>query len=144
MFAHACGYLRAHMSSGEIPESVLRFILDHIDSVPHLETLLLLWENPARSWNAKEVASRVYVSADDARHVLAGLARRGFLSALPEPEPTFRYDPQWDTEGKLISAVADSAPQMLVFMSSPCPPVNAGRWFAESRRCRHAGRSRVR
>jgi DNA-binding IclR family transcriptional regulator len=118
MFVIPCGYLRAAMTYGEIPEPVLRFILDHIDSVPHLETLLLLWENPARGWHAAEVAERLYVTPDSARNVLADLARRGFIAADPDSGQTFRYDPGWDAEGELMRAVADNYRRRLVRMAN--------------------------
>jgi predicted ArsR family transcriptional regulator len=102
------------MTPADIPEPVLRFLLDHIDSVPHLETLLLLWENPARSWTAKDVANRVYVSPDKARQVLADLGRRGFIITDTTGDHAFRYDPQWDAEGKLMLAVADTYRRQLV------------------------------
>jgi hypothetical protein len=33
------------------PKEVDRFILEEIDSVPHLEALLLLWRNNAKKWS---------------------------------------------------------------------------------------------
>src|SRR5262245_17865723 len=104
------------MSPDDIPEPVLRFILNHIDSVPHLETLLLVWEQPTRSWTATEVAERLYVSGDKAVALLMDLSRRGFISAGGQHH--FRYDPHWDSGGALMQAVADSYRRHLVRMAN--------------------------
>jgi len=64
------------MDAQELPERVLRFIAEQIDSVPQLEALLLLWREPDRWWNADEIASRVYVSREVGQHVLRSLTAR--------------------------------------------------------------------
>ena len=38
-----------------------RFIHEHIDSVPHLEALILLWNSRPVGWTCDELASRLYV-----------------------------------------------------------------------------------
>jgi hypothetical protein len=63
------------MNRSGIPDEVLRFIERRIDSVPHLEALLLLWENPARTWTVGDISARVYVSLDQAQTLLRDLAR---------------------------------------------------------------------
>lgn len=68
------------MQGGEpLPAHVLRFLADQIESVPHLEALLLLWQSPERGWSLEEIATRVYVPRDAAAHLLADLARRGMV-----------------------------------------------------------------
>src|SRR5690242_14919188 len=37
------------------------FILEKIDSVSHLEALLLLWNSRPKQWSPDEIASRLYV-----------------------------------------------------------------------------------
>lgn len=39
-----------------------KFILDEIDSVPHLEALLLLWNNRPKQWTSREIADALYVA----------------------------------------------------------------------------------
>jgi predicted ArsR family transcriptional regulator len=56
-----------------------QFILDEIDSVPHLEALLLLWNSRPRQWSLPEMAHALYVSTDQARPIMQDLARRGFV-----------------------------------------------------------------
>jgi hypothetical protein len=104
------------MRRSEIPEEVLRFIERRIDSVPHLETLLLLWENATRSWGDAEVAARVYIGVDQARGVLADLARNGLIAAQPAAPERYAYNPAWD-DGKLIEKIAATYRQHLVHLS---------------------------
>lgn len=91
------------MTPVEIPEEVLDFIVRRIDTVPHLEALLLYLENPEAVWGSAEIASRVYVSRDTAQKILADLARHGFIA---EEGDGYRYQPAWD-EAQLLPRVAD-------------------------------------
>jgi Mn-dependent DtxR family transcriptional regulator len=60
----------------DLPEDVIRFIADYIDSVPQIEALILLGDNPARAWTGPELADRIYVSAALAVDILSHLERR--------------------------------------------------------------------
>jgi hypothetical protein len=62
----------------EIPGSnvIDEFILREMDSVPHLEALLLLWNSRPKEWSAEEMAAALYVQAGEAQGILEGLARR--------------------------------------------------------------------
>jgi hypothetical protein len=66
--------------SVEIPEAVRRLIIERIDSVSELEALLLLREEPTRSWTAEEAGQRLYVSTAVAGYILAVLTERGFFA----------------------------------------------------------------
>jgi hypothetical protein len=44
-----------------VPEVVRRFLLSSIPSVPHLELLLLLWRESARTWSVEAITARLYV-----------------------------------------------------------------------------------
>jgi len=65
----------------EVTQEVLQFLTDYIDTVPHLEALLLLWENPDTTWSEAEIAARIYVRPETAGEILRGFARRGFVRA---------------------------------------------------------------
>ena len=69
--------------------TVEKFILEEIDTVPHLEVLLLLWNNRARQWTPADMAKAIYVSTDESRLVLSQLERRGF--AVATGEDCFQY-----------------------------------------------------
>lgn len=85
------------MGPADIPEDVLRFIERHIDSIPHLEALLLMWAQPAASWSAAELATRLYIEPGRAHGVLSDLARNGFIEPVAGPAGTvFHYVSAWD------------------------------------------------
>ena len=82
-----------------------RFILDHIESVPHPEALLLLRQH-SEQWTAESVAKRLWINAEDARNILEDLVRDNFIVAASEPgRYTYRAEPGHD---RLLQAVADA------------------------------------
>lgn len=89
----------------QIPAHVLRFLEENIDTVPQLETLLMMSEFPDRSWLIADVASRNYITEQRATDTLNGLQRRGLVSSEDSP-PRFRFDPGTDA---IRAAVADLA-----------------------------------
>jgi hypothetical protein len=101
----------------EIPPDVLDFIHRRIDSVPHLETLLLLWENPSIAWTEEEISRRVYVSHDKAGLILQDLARNGFVVTVSDLSGGFQYEKGWD-EAHIMDRVAASYRKHLVHMSN--------------------------
>lgn len=44
-----------------ISDAVRRFVLTSIPTVPHMETLLLLWREPALEWRSEDIAKRLFV-----------------------------------------------------------------------------------
>jgi hypothetical protein len=58
-------------------KQVDQFVSEVIDTVPHLEALLLLWNSRPRQWGVGEMAKALYVPADAAQSVLADLERIG-------------------------------------------------------------------
>jgi hypothetical protein len=100
------------MDEEGLPEDVLRFIVDRIDSVPQLEALLLMWESAGKRWTEEEIAARVYVGGDTARGVLQGLTQRRLLRL--EGSSRYVYDPAWDETGQLMPKVAETYRRQLV------------------------------
>ena len=96
----------------EIPEDVLEFIARRIDSVPHLEALLLMREKSDESWTQDVISHRVYVSRDQAGAILQDLARHGFITPAERPD-CFRYEPSWD-QAQIMAKVAATYRQHLV------------------------------
>lgn len=76
---------RIFPTSVPLPEEVLAFLLDYVPTVPHLETLLLLWREPQRSWQTEVIAARLYVTPESARPVLDGLRDAGLLEESDAP-----------------------------------------------------------
>lgn len=102
------------MSTEDIPDIVLRFIERNIDSVPQLETLLLLWEDPSRRWTQEEIAKRIYVSIDAAGSILSSLYNRRLATTESREPPLFRYDPDWEDSRSVMPEVADAYRRRLV------------------------------
>ena len=59
-------------------EEVDRFILKEIESVPHLEALLLLWKRQPNQWSTEDMADALYISSEAAQPILLDLKQRGF------------------------------------------------------------------
>jgi hypothetical protein len=90
-------------SRNEVPAHVLRFLEENIDTVPQLETLLMMCEEPERSWLIVDVASRNYITEARAADTLTALQRRGLVCSDESP-PRFRFNPATD---ETRAAVAD-------------------------------------
>src|SRR5581483_5500971 len=73
-----------------VRKQVDQFIADAIDTVPHLEALLLLWNSKPRQWNISDMAKALYVSGDAAQAILGDLERLGFAVSSTAGEFTYR------------------------------------------------------
>jgi hypothetical protein len=91
--------------ASEIPSHLLRFLDENIDSVPQLETLLMMFADRERSWRIADVASRNYITEQRATETLAALHRRGLVSPDGSP-PVFRFNP---AKEEVVALVADLA-----------------------------------
>jgi DNA-binding MarR family transcriptional regulator len=95
------------MNVDDLPADVLRFIEDNIDSVPHLEALLLLYEQPEQQWTTAVVAERLYVTRAAAAALLADLERRKLAEKKADADsPTYIYAGAWDPGGEMMRKVA--------------------------------------
>jgi len=88
-------------SGNELPAHVLRFLEENIDTVPQLETLLMMSEAPERSWLTADVASRNYITEQRATDILNALERRGLVSSEESP-PRFRFSPATETRAAIV------------------------------------------
>ena len=88
-----------------VPPHVLRFVEENIDTVPQLETLLLMSRARDRSWSVMEVAERNYISEHRAEFVVQALQRRGLISCDESPL-SFRFSPATAEIGELVEQLA--------------------------------------
>jgi hypothetical protein len=88
------------MTREPIPEDVRRFILTSITSVPYLEAMLLLRNEPAQSWDRRSVAQRLYISEKAAAELLADLCAAGFLVVTEHETSMYRYHPRSMSSGR--------------------------------------------
>ena len=84
---------------------VFRFIMQEIDSVPQLEALLLFWSSSPAAWSARELAQRLYVSPDVANKLLADLARKKLITAIPGAQGEYRYDSSSEEQNLLMARI---------------------------------------
>jgi hypothetical protein len=78
------------MTSPDLPADVRRFILTSVPSVPYLEALLLLRAEPSRSWDAVQLARRLYVPERTGTELVQLLRDSGTAAAEGE---AVRYAP---------------------------------------------------
>jgi len=63
----------------EIERQVDQFILEEIDSVPHLEALLLLWNSRPRQWPVEDLARSLYIPVERTQAILQDLQKRDLV-----------------------------------------------------------------
>jgi predicted ArsR family transcriptional regulator len=84
---------------------VFRFIFERIESVPHLEALLLIWNSRPGRWSVNDLAQRLYVDRKVARGLLEDLARHGLIvTDSTDPQQYFYRSESAETDA-LVSAV---------------------------------------
>ena len=97
----------------ELHRDVIQFILDEIESVPHLEALLLIRNSRPCKWSVEDLSRRLYISPEGATALLEDLVRRDLLKSDPAG-PAFFYDPPSDEQDSLIARLDDLYRQQLV------------------------------
>jgi hypothetical protein len=93
-----------------IPAELRDFIARSIDSVGQLEALLLLRDNPEKTWDIAQLAKRLYVNEAEAAAISAHLVEQGFAA---EQDGAYRYD----REGKqtaIIDRLAEAYARQLI------------------------------
>ncbi|HEY0942212.1 MAG TPA: hypothetical protein VGE08_19125 [Steroidobacter sp.] len=100
--------------TGVIAPEIEQFLLDSIDTVPHLEALLLLFQSPAVVWSVAELAARIYVNEKQAAGILEDLTRRSLISRVEHSPPKYQYVPRSQEQRELIEKVAQSYRTQLV------------------------------
>ena len=68
-----------------ISDAVRRFVLTSLPTVPHLETLLLLWREPREDWAVEQIAARLYVAPGVAATLADELCAAELLQCAGEP-----------------------------------------------------------
>lgn len=80
-----------------------QFVLEEVDSVPHLEALLLLWNSRPQPWILDNVAKRLYVASSTAAALLQDLSRQGLVTIIPGSPEQYGYGPQSEEKDKLMA-----------------------------------------
>jgi hypothetical protein len=90
----------------ELTESIKRFVLTSIDSVPHLEAILLLHYDPEKEWNSFMMSQTLYISEKRAHEILDDLCANQ-LAAKQEHAQFYRYEPLSTDLKEKIDQLAD-------------------------------------
>jgi len=68
-----------------------KFIAEKIDSVPHLEALILFWNSRPVGWSMEDLASRLYVPVDRVSQIVTDLIRLQIARELQGSPVKFAY-----------------------------------------------------
>ena len=117
-----------------------QFILDQIDSVPHLEALLLLWNQRPKNWSVDEMAKALFVSPGSAREILQNLTRRRLIAPDPSAADAYFYEASPEKD-RLIGMVNATYKRELIRLSNliHSKPSAAIREFAKAFRFKKEG-----
>jgi len=102
------------MAAGAIPNEVEQFLVAVIDSVPHLEALLLIFQNPSTVWSVEDLAARIYVDSAQASAVLEDLTRRKLISPVEPSPPKYQFAARSAEQTELLHKVAQAYRTQLV------------------------------
>ncbi len=98
-------------------EEVDQFILDEIDSVPHLEALLLLWRSAPQHFSSAQIAKQLYIHASQGASIAEDLHRRGLIARDHGGAAGFFYDMHSEERNRLLKAVDASYRRELIRIS---------------------------
>ncbi len=90
------------MSKEDIPEKVLHFINERIDSVELLQVLLLLHSNPARIWTISDITSELRSANSSIIKRLEDLYSRKVLVRELAEKDQHRFSPSSDEVKSVI------------------------------------------
>ena len=109
------------------------FILESVDSVPHLEALLLLWQNRSEGWAVDDVAKRLWIERERTRSILLDLTQSQFLTTISGELDRFKYRSNPNNDS-ILRAVADVYRQDMIRISTMihAKPSSAIRAFARA------------
>jgi hypothetical protein len=103
------------MADQPIPDDLREFILAHIDSVAHLEALLLLRRNLSKEWNPSSVAERLYITEGEAIDLLSRLNDGGFLVVNAG---SYRFGPRSAEHQQMADRVAEAYSRHLITITN--------------------------
>src|SRR6185437_672391 len=94
------------------------FILQHIDSVPHLEALMLLWNSRPVGWTCEELATRLYIPSEMVGDLLRDLVRLQWVSESHSLPARYSYFPPSNHQVEMMRQVDAAYRRDLVRIST--------------------------
>lgn len=101
------------MNSVNLSNELRRFI-NTIASIPHLEIMLLLQQNPNQIWSITAIAQRMYVGEAQAGAMLKDLHEAGICKPVSSEAIEYIYSPAFEELGQLIDQLSDYYPRNLI------------------------------
>lgn len=95
-----------------------QFIHENLDSVPHLESLILLWNSRPVGWTEEELASRLYIPPEQVKTVLRDLIRLQMAQEIPGPPIKYSYLPRSEELDDLMRTIDNAYRRDLVRIST--------------------------
>ena len=97
---------------------VYEYILEKIESVPHLEAIILLWNSRPVGWSSDELASRLYVPSERTGEILQDLIRQQLVQQTAGSPPRFSYLPRNDEQNEWMIRVDTAYRREIVRIST--------------------------
>jgi hypothetical protein len=94
------------------------FIHENLDSVPHLEALILFWNSRPVGWTCDDLASRLYIPSEQVSGVIRDLVRFQLVQELAGSPPRYSYLPKSEEQNELMRLVDDAYRRDLVRIST--------------------------
>ncbi len=101
-----------------IPAEIRRYIVQCIPSVPFLEAVLLMREQPAHCWDHRQLAQRLYLDEPAAHSLLEQIRQAGLLSEDAPGSAQYRYRPDSPALAAMLDRVAAAYAQNLIEVST--------------------------
>ena len=98
-------------------DKVDAFIVAEIDSVPHLEALLLLWRYAPQHFSSAQIATQLYIHPGQGTSIAEDLHRRGLIARDHGGASGFFYDTHSEERNRLLEAVDASYRRELIRIS---------------------------
>jgi hypothetical protein len=106
------------MSERDQSPDPYEFLHENIDSVPHLEALILLWNSRPVGWTEEELASRLYISREPVGTLLRDLMRLQVVQETPGNPPRYSYLPRSEEQNELMHRIDHAYRRDLVRIST--------------------------
>jgi Mn-dependent DtxR family transcriptional regulator len=90
-----------------IADQIRRFILNSIPSIPYLEAILLLRENPKGQMNANELSKRLFISLASTSDILKQLCDAHIVIVVSDNPVSYQYHPETQELKNLIDQLSE-------------------------------------
>jgi hypothetical protein len=92
------------MDDDQAKDAVDKFIQERMDSVPHIEAFLLLWNNRPQAKTVEEMSRALFLAPELTKRILLDLAQQGLISPEAGSPERFYYA---ETSAEKDSLIAD-------------------------------------